>query len=429
LRPRSLEFVIRPHFVTATQAVRQAMRIILVAPGIEDYCIAFANALAASADVMLIAPRAFFKDRIVPRGPRIQVLQVDWPRHRSLRNVVFLVRLFGAIHRYQSDLVHFLSEKNVWLNLLLPFLRRLPIVTTVHDVQYHPGDAFFGFGSVPQWCTRLFIWQSKAIIVHGQSLRQRAIKRFRVKESAIYIIPHLAMPFYRDLASREPARGGAPMVLFFGRIRRYKGIAVLISAAQRVVAQMPNVRFVIAGQSDREAKHLLAQAASFCDVRDRYISVIEAAQLFQDAKLLALPYTEASQSGVLAVANTFGLPAVATDVGEMGATVSESRTGLVVPASNPEAFAEAILSLLRDETLYARLAKNGRKLAETELSSAAIGAKAVAIYDQVLNSARNWQSPENYSEPLSQTRKSPASMLEPREPAREQEREVNEQPS
>ena len=41
------------------------MRIILVAPSIEDYCIAFANALATSADVMLIAPRAFFKDRIM----------------------------------------------------------------------------------------------------------------------------------------------------------------------------------------------------------------------------------------------------------------------------------------------------------------------------------------------------------------------------
>jgi glycosyltransferase involved in cell wall biosynthesis len=413
------------------------MRIILVAPNIEDYCIAFANALATSAlatsaDVMLIAPRAFFKDRIVPRGPRIQVLQVDWPRHRSLRNVFFLVQLFKAIRRYQPDLVHFLSEKNVWLNLLLPFLRRLPIVTTVHDVRYHPGDAFFGFGSVPQWCTRLFIGQSDAIVVHGQSLREQAIKSLPVEKSAVYIIPHLAMPFYRDLASREglqPARGGTPMVLFFGRIRRYKGIEVLISAAERVVAQMPSVRFVVAGQPDRESKVLLAKAASLCDVRDRYISVIEAAQLFLDAKLLALPYTEASQSGVLAVANTFGLPAVATDVGEMGTTVTESRTGIVVPARNPEAFAEAILTLLRDETLYGRLAENGRKLAETELSAAAIGARAVAIYGQVLKTVHNWQSPANYSEPLSQTRNSPASVLEPRETTLEKEREVNEQPS
>ena len=379
------------------------MRIVLIEPYIEDYSIAFANAVASAADVLLIVPKRFFKDRPVPQGPRIQVLQVDWPRLRSMRNVFFLMRLSGVIRRYRPDLVHFLQEKTIWFNLLAPFLRGLPFVTTVHDVQYHPGDVYIG--SVPQWCTRLFIWQSNAVIVHGQRLRQLAIEHLPVKESASHVIPHVAMPFYWDLASREgfhPARGGAPMVLFFGRIRRYKGVDVLISAAERVTAELPGVRFVIAGEPDRESKSLLAKAAPFCDVRARYVPAAEAAQLFLDAKVLVLPYTEASQSGVLAIASTFGLPAVATDVGELGATVAESRTGLVVPARDPEALAGAILTLLRDEALRARLSENARNLAETECSAAAIGAKAAAVYDHVIKSAHRWQGRAAQSKPKSE---------------------------
>jgi glycosyltransferase involved in cell wall biosynthesis len=379
------------------------MRIVLIAPYIEDYSLTFANAVASAADVLLIAPKRFFKDRPIPQGPRIQVLQADWPRQRSLRNVFFLMWLFEAIRRYRPDLVHCLSEKTIWLNLLAPFLRGLPIVTTVHDVQYHPGDVHIG--SVPQWCTRLFIWQSDALIVHGHRLRQLAIEHLGVEESSIHVIPHVAMPFYRDLASRDglrPGRGGAPMVLVFGRIRRYKGIDVLISAAQRIAMELPGVRFVIAGEPDRESKPLLAKAASFCEVRARYVPVAEAAQLFLDAKVLVLPYMEASQSGVLAVASTFGLPVVATDVGELGATVAESAIGLVVPASNPESLAGAILTLLRDEVLWTSLSENARTLAESECGSAAVGAKAAAVYDQVLKSAGRWQSHAAQAKPKSE---------------------------
>jgi len=377
------------------------MRILLIAPDIPDYCIAFAQAVATSADVVLIAPQSYFKDRMVPESLRLTVHQLDWPRHRSLRNPLFLRRLFATIRGYKPDLIHILNEKNIWLNALLPFLRGLPIVTTVHDVLYHPGDA--ALGSVPQWCTRLFICQSDAIIVHGKALRQQAVSRLPVPEHAIHIVPHVALPFYRDLASRErlqPAAGRVPTVLFFGRIRRYKGVDVLISAAARVASEIAAVQFVIAGRSDRATQPCVAGAvAPLFDVRDRFIPDSEAAQLFLDADLLVLPYTEASQSGVLAIANTFGLPAVATDVGDIGMTVTESGTGIVVPARNPEALAQAIFILLRDQELRAKLSKNAQKLASLELSPAGIGAKAAAVYDHVLKSARRSRAGDGFSNP------------------------------
>jgi glycosyltransferase involved in cell wall biosynthesis len=286
--------------------------------------------------------------------------------------------------------VHVLSEKNIWLNALLPFLRGTPIVTTVHDVRYHPGDT--GLGSVPQWCTRLFIKQSNAIVVHGKTLREQAIRRLPVDECAIHVIPHVALPFYRDIATSKnwrPARDDSPMVLFFGRIRQYKGIDVLISAAALVASEIAGAQFVIAGQSDQETKPLLANATPpLFDVRDRFISDLEAARLFFEARLIVLPYVEGSQSGVLAIANTFGLPVVATDVGDLGATVIESRAGLVVPPNSPEALAQAIVKLLRDPKRLATARADSLNAAKFEFGPQNVGVKAAATYEKIVEAYR-----------------------------------------
>ena len=365
------------------------MRVVLVAPDIPDYCIAFAKAVAKSCDVLFIAPQSFFRNRQVPDERRLTTCQFAWPRHRSIGNPLFLLSLCRTIQQYRPDIIHFLGEKNVWLNALLPFLRDAPVVTTVHDVQYHPGDDTFR--SVPPWCSRLFIRQSNAIIVHGAALRQEAAERLPAPESAIHVVPHVALTMYSELAALEglrPAQGGAPIALFFGRIRRYKGIDVLMSAAERVASEGFDVRFVIAGQSDGETKRLLEKAvAPLYEIRDRFIPDVEVAQLFLDAELLVLPYIEASQSGVLAIANSFGLPVVATDVGDIGAKVAESKTGLVVPANDPEAFAQAIIRLLCDKSLRAAFAKNAPSMAASEVSPEKIGAKAAAVYNEIIRAS------------------------------------------
>ncbi len=287
-------------------------------------------------------------------------------------------------------MIHVSNEKNVWLNLLLPFFYGIPVVTTVHDVLYHPGDE--GWRSVPKWCTRLFIRQSDAIIVHSSRLREQAKKHLPVKERCSYVLPHVALTRYRECALREnlsPSAAGYPNVLFFGRLRRYKGIDVLIDAAERVAGELPTVRFTVAGRSDSETAQTLAKASSpLFDVRDRFIPDKEAAQLFIDADLLVLPYIEASQSGVLAIACTFGLPVVASNAGDLGATVAEYKTGLVVPPNDRNLLANAIAQMLQDHEFRRSCASNSRRMAE-EIGSGNVSAYATAIYRDVIQAYRN----------------------------------------
>ena len=92
----------------------------------------------------------------------------------------------------------------------------------------------------------------------------------------------------------------------------------------------------------------------FFEVRNRHIPDREAAQLFIDADIVVLPYVEASQSGVLAIANAFAKPVIVTDVGELGRAVEDGVSGLVVPPADERPLADAILKLATDGALRAR---------------------------------------------------------------------------
>ena len=73
-------------------------------------------------------------------GRGVDLRLLDWPRHRSAANPRFLRDVIGLVRRERPDVVHLLSNNTLWLNLALPFFPA-PVVTTVHDVEVHPGDA------------------------------------------------------------------------------------------------------------------------------------------------------------------------------------------------------------------------------------------------------------------------------------------------
>src|SRR4029077_14245081 len=114
--------------------------------------------------------------------------------------------------------------------------------------------------------------------------------------------------------------------------------------------------------------------------RNRFIEDHELAQLFLDADLVVLPYTEASQSGVLNVAAAFGKPMIVTDVGELAATVEPWRMGLVVQAGDSAGLRAAIVRLAENPGLRAELGKNARAWAEGPNAPEKVGATVADLY-------------------------------------------------
>jgi len=110
----------------------------------------------------------------------------------------------------------------------------------------------------------------------------------------------------------------------------------------------------------------------------------ESADLFRRASVVVLPYIEASQSGVLAFAYTFGKPVVVTTVGSLPEVVDQGETGMVVPPRDEAALAEAIVSVLGDRERRREMGRKAYQKATTELSWDTIAQQTLAVYEEAL---------------------------------------------
>ena len=171
----------------------------------------------------------------------------------------------------------------------------------------------------------------------------------------IYIIPH---PLYRlftaNQLSKKESRSrlglpeNKPIVLFFGFIRPYKGLADLIEAINIIRSQGMACHLLVAGEFwdkratyDQQIKRLALE--DYIHIFDKYIPDNEVSDYFNAADLFVAPYSEGTQSGVLKAALGFGLPAVVTDIIADSMVKNMPDRCEIVPPGDPEALAKGII--------------------------------------------------------------------------------------
>jgi glycosyltransferase involved in cell wall biosynthesis len=164
-------------------------------------------------------------------------------------------------------------------------------------------------------------------------------------------VPHpLYAQFDRGRWTRASARErlglSGEVILFFGYVRRYKGLDVLLEAFRAVRARR-DATLVVAGEfyEDAGPYRALARAAGgepAVRMLEHYLPDPEVEAVFKAADVVVLPYRSATQSGVTHVAFALGVPVIITDVGGLAETVEDGVTGLVVPPEDPAALARAI---------------------------------------------------------------------------------------
>jgi glycosyltransferase involved in cell wall biosynthesis len=168
----------------------------------------------------------------------------------------------------------------------------------------------------------------------------------------------------RRLASINPALDLGPdakVVLFFGYVRDYKGLDVLIDAMPRIL-ERHDVTALVVGEfynneqqyRDQVAKLGLEQRVLF---HADYVPNEQVAAFFSAADVVTLPYHSATQSGIIQIAYNFHRPVICTDVGGLGEVVIDGTTGFVTPPKQPAAFADAVCRFY-DEGLRERFRAN-----------------------------------------------------------------------
>ncbi|MGH1478566.1 MAG: glycosyltransferase family 4 protein [Geminicoccales bacterium] len=332
-----------------------------------DYCIDYVNAITSLGEVVFLAADRQMRHYIDFVDPAVETVLLPWPRHRSPGNLRLIYRLRQEIRARDPDVIHFLGDGVSWLSLMPSLVGRRPVLVTVHDVMRHPGDTKSSM--MPYAVTNLFHRQANRLVVHGESIRTLLAQRAKRPLDQIDIIPHPALRRYAEIARRQslPPRSSDHRfrILFFGRIMTYKGLPHLLDAMELLGADEHAYELVVAGKGpglDDVADRL---RAPYICLHPGFIPDIDAARMFQETDLVVLPYVEASQSGILAMAAAFGRAVLVTDVGELGEIVRTTEMGLIVPPGDASALADAIRRVKENAMLKAELETKSAEAAET----------------------------------------------------------------
>lgn len=155
-------------------------------------------------------------------------------------------------------------------------------------------------------------------------------------------------PIYDTYGGDTAKTNALPCILFFGMIKAYKGLDVLLDAMPIIRVAIPDIRLVIAGavykdQAAYEEKIRRLDLSAVVETHFRYISDEEVAGFFRQSDLCVLPYKSATQSGVISTSYSYDTPVIASDVGGLSEYIEPDTTGLLVPADNPPALAAAVI--------------------------------------------------------------------------------------
>jgi glycosyltransferase involved in cell wall biosynthesis len=136
------------------------------------------------------------------------------------------------------------------------------------------------------------------------------------------------------------------VILFFGHVRRYKGLHVLLQAMPHLLARLP-VRLLVVGEfyDDEQAYREQVRALGLehaVTIHSDYVPNEQVGEFFSAADVVVLPYMSATQSAIAQIAYNFNRPVIATNVGGLAEVVIDGRTGYVVPPEDPASLAAAI---------------------------------------------------------------------------------------
>lgn len=377
------------------------MRIVLLDDSFLHYTAQLANALAdAGNDVLFIAShdtadfagdnsveaRREFMDIV---GPKVRLEWMHISAITSLRtlpaNLRSAARIAKLIRNYRPDILHVQETVNYReLGAIKLAGRGLPMVLTVHNAEMHPGKK----ASKTEFLRSRLRRSADVIIVHGREIGDRLLEDPGMNADKIHRVPIGAYAYYRKWLSGRPQVPNT--ILFFGSVFRYKGLHYLIQAAPKVLEDIPNAKFVIAGSGPDwpRCKTLIQNHESFT-LYEHVISNPEVTHLFEEASVVVLPYVEASQSAVLCLSFALGKPTIVTDVGSMPEMVDDGETGLVVPPGDAEALAGAIVRLLKDSNLRESMAARAyQKASSGDLTWASVASKTADIYRQLIKAEK-----------------------------------------
>lgn len=365
------------------------MRIAWLSFDFTEYSIPHVNEMAREHEVIALLPCNQIGSLESQLSPKVCYRGFHKPRFRQPWFQFAMIRtILRELKKFSPDVVHF-QQGHLYLNFALPLIKRYPLVLTIHDPRFHPGDK--DSMKTPQWVMDFGFRRADRVIVHGSELPDTVHRVIGFPKEKIHVIPHIAIGLPQDDSAAEGLKPTTLesqrqlRILFFGRIWEYKGLEYLIRAQPIISNRFPTAKIVIGGRGDDFERYraMMADPDRF-EVHNDWIDDNQRAQLFSEADIVVLPYIEATQSGVVPIAYAHRKPVIATCVGGLPDVVAHGKTGLLVEPRNIQQLASAIIELLDDPQRRTQMGLAGREKLEQECGPAVVVQKTLAVYKNAI---------------------------------------------
>ncbi|GBG13406.1 uncharacterized protein NMK_0953 [Novimethylophilus kurashikiensis] len=294
-------------------------------------------------------------------------------------------RLWSLMRQYRFDLVHCHDAHDAMHGAVLRLLGA-KVIRTLHSE------------GISRRKLQQLIWRhgSDRVIVVSEVLKQRLVA-MGVSSTKIEVINEgidLAEFNFRrtgdKIRSEFNISSGCKVLTNIGMIRPNKGQRYLVEAADAIVAAIPDVRFLLVGEATRmEFDEELKSSLAACSQRDKFVLTgyrTDVADFIAASDCVVISSTAEAHSRVVPQAFAMKRPVVATDVGGLPELVKPGVTGTLVPAADPAALAEAVISTLKADN--SSILDNAYSMALERFQIDGMMQRTLACYERALGTNR-----------------------------------------
>lgn len=319
-----------------------------------------------------------------------------WSR-RVIRGAILLrewTRLIIHLLVLKPDIVQFGMIHFPFEAAFLFVLRRCGLTLTQICHEFEERDLRWRLAKkVSGWLSQFTYANFERIFFLSEDTRNTFIAMFEYPRERTKVIKHGSQAVFEAdagvierLRAQYGLHGDEPVVLFFGTLRPSKGVDLLVRAFATVRSTVAAKLLIVGYPTKRMDMASLKSSIDTLALRDavildtRYVPMEEVGAIQSLADIVVLPYRNATQSGALYLAYQFARPVVASKVGGLAEDVLHEKTGLLVPPEAPDDLAAALIRLIQDRRLAAKLGRQGQAFAEQQHAWPTIARDILAEY-------------------------------------------------
>ena len=345
--------------------------------GVSYYTIRLANAMSSEKNISVICFRQLLPTFLFPGKSHVgkTISDMNFSSDISIfdgmdyNNPLTWIQAYLFLKNQKPDVIilQWWTSSVAHMHLLLKFFANLlhkpKIIIEFHEVVDPFEESIIPIRLYSKITGKLLRKNLDAYITHSESDKQLVAKRYSIAPEKIHVVLHGLYDQYGKLLDIKEARKELSIheefvILFFGLIRKYKGIPYLISAFEQLPSKiLEKSRLLIVGEIWENRRELLNRIKlsplhDKITLVDEYIPDEKVNLYFSASNVVVLPYLRASQSGIAHIAMAFGKPVVVSEVGGLKESMANYEGTFFVSPGEIGSLRDAILSQLGTEEHY-----------------------------------------------------------------------------